>query len=168
MTTEVQSPLPSWGRSQAFVPVPDIAVPVNEFQLADRLAILDALARYAWTYDERQIVALGNSFTEDAVWEGSVAGEFRIDPIRGREAITSWLQEHMANQPDQRRHNMTNHAFISLGTDSAQVISYLLLTSASGGEVKLVTTGFYKTKLVKVSSGEWLIEHIFGGFDTPF
>jgi hypothetical protein len=168
MTTEVQSPVPSWGRTNTFLSVPDKPAAVNEFHLADRLAILDALARYAWTYDERQIVALGNTFTEDAVWEGSVAGDFRIEPLRGRETISTWLQEHMANQSDQRRHNMTNHTFVAQDKGSAEVISYLLLTSASAGSVQVVTTGFYRTNLVKASTGEWLIQHMFGGFDTPF
>ena len=168
MTTEVQSPVPSWGRSNDFVPVGDVAIGVNEFQLADRLAILDALGRYCWAYDERQVVALGNSFTKDAVWEGSVAGEFAIEPLTGREAISTWLQEHMANQQDQRRHNMTNHVFASQDRGSAEVIAYLLLTSASSGQAKVVTTGFYKISLVKDASDGWLISHMFGGFDTPF
>jgi ketosteroid isomerase-like protein len=168
MTTEVQTPVPSWGRSKDLVPVGDEAIGVNEFQLADRLAILDALGRYSWAYDERQVVALGNSFTEDAVWEGSVAGEFAIEPLRGREAISPPLQDHMANQQDQRRHNITNHVFAAQDRESAQVIAYLLLTSASTGQVKVVTTGFYRVNLIKDASGTWLISHMFGGFDTPF
>lgn len=168
MTTEVQTPVPSWGRSNDFVPVADVPTGVDEFQLADRLAILDAMGRYSWAYDERQVVALGNSFTEDAVWEGSVAGEFAIEPIRGRDSISSWLQDHMANQPDQRRHNMTNHVFAAQNRESAEVIAYLLLTSASSGQVKVVTTGFYRVKLIKDASGAWLISYMFGGFDTPF
>lgn len=168
MTTEVQSPIPSWGRSHSFLSIPDNAVVLTEAHLADRVVILDALARYSWAYDERQIAALGNAFTPDAVWEGSVAGEFHIEAIQGREAISSWLQEHMANQSDQRRHNMANHAFVTQTAQSAEVITYLLLTSASGGEVKLVTTGFYRTKLEKEESGRWLISHMFAGFDAPF
>jgi ketosteroid isomerase-like protein len=168
MTTEIQSPIPSWGRSQAFLSLPDNAVASTEARLADRVAILDALARYSWAYDERQIAALGNGFTRDAVWEGSVAGEFKIEAIRGREAISSWLQEHMANQLDQRRHNMTNCTFVTQSAQSAEVISYLLLTSASAGEVKVVTTGFYRTTLDKDGAGQWLISHMFAGFDAPF
>jgi hypothetical protein len=168
MTTEVQSPIPSWGRSQAFLSLPDNAVALTEAHLTDRVAILDALARYSWAYDERQIAALAYGFTHDAVWEGSVAGEFQIEALRGREAISSWLQEHMANQTDQRRHNMTNHTFVTQTARSAEVISYLLLTSASGGEVKVVTTGFYRTTLDKDEAGQWFISHMFAGFDTPF
>lgn len=168
MTTESQSPAPSWGRSQAFLSIPDDALTLTEDLLADRVAILDALARYSWTYDERQVTALSNGFSHDAVWEGSVAGDLQIDPIQGREAISSWLQEHMASQSDQRRHNMSNHTFITQTVQNAEVISYLLLTSASRGETKLITTGFYRTRLEKDGSGHWLISHMFAGFDAPF
>lgn len=168
MTTEVQTPVPAWGSSNAFVALGNSPLEVSEFQLADRLAILDTLGRYAWAYDERQIAALGASFHEDAVWEGSVAGDFVIEPIRGREAISSWLQEHMGNQQDQRRHNMTNHVFTVLNGQSAEVLTYLLLTSASSGGVNVISTGFYRAKLVKSAIGGWLISHMFGGFDTPF
>lgn len=167
MTVEVQAPVPSWGRSNDFVPVADEALGVNEFQLADRLAILDTLGRFAWAYDERQLVALGNSFAEDAVWEGSVAGELAIGPLRGREAILSWLQDYMTNHQDQRRHNMINHVFSSQNAQSAEVIAYSLLTSASGGQVRVVTTGFYRVRLNKAASGAWLIGYMFGGLDTP-
>ncbi|WP_423184485.1 nuclear transport factor 2 family protein [Arthrobacter sp. NyZ413] len=169
MTTDVQqTPLPSWGRTNGFVAFGDTQAALDDSAVADRLRILDALDRYAWSYDERNIPALENGFTEDAVWEGSVAGEFAIDPIKGRRQISEWLQGHMAAQRDQRRHNILNVVFVSQEERTAELIAYLLLTSASAGKVDVVTTGFYRVNFAKSDTGAWEIEYMFGGFDAPF
>jgi SnoaL-like domain len=169
MTTEVQqTPSPSWGRTNGFVAFGDTQAPLGDTAVADRLRILDALDRYAWSYDERNIPALENGFSENAVWEGSVAGEFAIDPIEGRQAISDWLQGHMAAQQDQRRHNILNVVFVFQEEATAELIAYLLLTSASAGKVGVVTTGFYRLRFAKSEAGAWEIEYMFGGFDSPF
>jgi hypothetical protein len=169
MTTEVQqTPFPAWGRSNSFLSFGDSQTPLTQAGLVDRLNILDVLGRYAWSYDERNIAALESGFTEDAVWEGSVAGSFAIEPIRGRQAISDWLQGHMAAQNDQRRHNAINHIFVSQTETAAEVLSYLLLTSASEGSTRVITSGFYRVRFVKAEGGVWQIEHMFGGFDNPF
>jgi ketosteroid isomerase-like protein len=162
------SPPPAWGHSNSFVTLSPADPIRTDEQARDRLQILDAVNRYSWSYDERQLDALAAAFTEDAVWEGSVAGTAAIDPLRGRDAIVDWLKGHMASQDDQRRHNTLNHVVLAQAADSASVITYLLLTSASSGQVRVVTSGFYHFDLVRSEVGGWLIRRLFGGFDCPF
>jgi hypothetical protein len=135
---------------------------------SDRAAILDALARYAWGYDERDLTVLAGVFAVDAAWDGSVAGTTPIGPFKGRAEIVEWLQGHMAAQSDQRRHCALNPLVTRQDATTAQLVAYLLLTSAQDGAVRVVTTGFYRLDLRKSVNGSWLIEHMFAGFDAPF
>ncbi|WP_437773409.1 nuclear transport factor 2 family protein [Arthrobacter sp. KNU40] len=169
MTTEVQqTPVPAWGRANGFVSFGDTQNAVSEAGLVDRFNILDVLGRYAWAYDERNIAAIEDGFTENVVWEGSIAGNIRIDPVKGRRMVSEWLQGFMSAQTDQRRHNILNHVFVSQGESAAEVIAYLLLTSASEGKTAVVTSGFYRVRFVKSEADAWRIDYMFGGFDNPF
>ncbi len=159
---------PAWGRDCGFVDLGKPLTGIGAEGASDRAAILDAVARYSWGYDERDLPTLSGVFTEDAVWDGSVAGAVPIGPYKGRTEILEWLKGHMAAQPDQRRHCALNQLVTRQDRTTAQVLAYLLLTSAQGSAVHVVTTGFYRVDLRKSGDGTWLIEHIFGGFDTPF
>ncbi len=159
---------PGWAHAGGFLSLGDGAKAGVEAGAADRLEILNVLSRYAWSYDERQLDSLGSVFTEDAVWWGSVKGDFEIAPIETRGGIVDWLRGHMDSQSDQRRHNIINVVVTEQTSDTARVLSYLLLTSATDDGVKVVTTGVYDTELVKDDSGVWRISRFFGGFDFPF
>jgi ketosteroid isomerase-like protein len=159
---------PAWGRSGGFV---DLGQPVPQTGpdgASDRAAILETLARYAWAYDQRDLSALAAVFTEDAVWDGSVAGEVAIGPYKGRTEIVEWLKGHMAAQSDQRRHCALNQVVTRQDGATAQALAYLLLTAAQDGAVRVASTGFYRVDFRRSSDGAWLIEHMFGGFDVPF
>ncbi|GAA2026769.1 hypothetical protein GCM10009819_07500 [Agromyces tropicus] len=159
---------PGWAHSGGFLSLGDGANAGVDAGGADRLEILNVLSRYAWSYDERQLDSLGSVFTEDAVWLGSVKGDFEIEPIRTRDGIVDWLRGHMDSQADQRRHNIINAVVTEQADRSARVLSYLLLTSATDEGVRVVTTGVYDTELIKDDSGAWRISRFFGGFDFPF
>jgi hypothetical protein len=158
---------PGWGRSNGFVELGRVATDVSSEQLKDRLLVLDVINRYGWSYDERDLDALGRAFTTDAVFDGNVAGSFPVGPYKGREAIVDWLKEHMAAQDDQRRHTILNHIVVAQTESTAVVNTYLVLTSVAERQARLVTTGFYKFELEKLDGG-WAISHIFAGFDSPF
>ncbi len=167
MTTETLNPPPAWGHTNGFVDIGAGPMSVDAGLLADRALIADVLARYAHSYDERFIESLGSVFTEDAEWVGNVAGGFAIDPIVGGSTIVEWLQGHMASQSDQRRHNVTNVLFTAQTESTATVMCNLLLTACSDGVTSVVTTGYYVTDFVK-QDGQWLIKHMFAGFDNAF
>jgi hypothetical protein len=162
-----QSPVPAWGSATTALDLPLHTPDLDAARAVDRLLIQELVARYCWSYDERRLDALAASYTADAVWDGSVAGEFAIDDIVGREAIVDWLKGHMAAQSDQRRHNVLNTIFTKQGPDSAQLISYLLLTGTQDRVTSVITSGFYRVDVVKTGEG-WQIKRIFGGFDNAF
>jgi ketosteroid isomerase-like protein len=159
---------PAWGREHGFVDLRQPLTAPGADAVSDRAAILDAVSRYSWAYDERDLPALSAVFTQNAVWDGSVQGSVPVGPYKGRAEIVEWLKGHMAAQPDQRRHCVLNQLVTHQDDGSAQVLAYLLLTSAQDGAVGVVTTGFYRFDLRKSGDGTWLIEHMFGGFDAPF
>jgi SnoaL-like domain len=159
--------IPGWGRSNGFLEVGVVAAELSPERTADRLLVLDVINRYGFSYDERDLVSLGRTFTDDAVFDGSVAGSMEVGPYRGREDIVAWLKGHMDGQEDQRRHAITNPTFVSQTSTAAVVNAYLVLTSVSAGQARLVTSGFYKFELEKLEGG-WAISHIFAGFDSPF
>jgi hypothetical protein len=162
-----QSPAPAWGSAATNLALPVQALQLDPAGAVDRLLIQELVARYCWSYDERRLEALAAAYTPDAVWDGSVAGEFTIEDIVGREAIVDWLKGHMGAQSDQRRHNVLNTVFTEQGPDSAQLICYLLLTSAQDRVTSVVTSGFYRVDVVKTGEG-WQIKRVFGGFDNAF
>lgn len=169
MALQEHSPNPGWGRSTGMVDLRRETLEISTpDQTAQRANIIQAINRYGWAYDERDLEALAGAFTADGVWEGNVGGTFEIEPLVGREAIAGWLSNFMNQQVDQRRHNILNHVVVSQTGGEARVLTYLLLTSASAGEVKVVTTGFYTIDLVREHNGPWLIDRLVAGFDAPF
>lgn len=167
MTTVQSSPVPAWGSSETALDLPVRGLGLDPAGAVDRLLIQELVARYCWSYDERRLDALAAAYTSDAVWQGSVCGEFAIEDIVGREAIVDWLKGHMAAQTDQRRHCVLNTVFTQQSPDRAQVLSYLLLTSTQDRATAVVTTGFYRVDVVRTEEG-WLIERVYGGFDNAF
>lgn len=170
MLETTHSPVPGWGHAHDMAAIGARAFMFESAESARQHAnVIQAVNRYGWAYDERQLDALAGSFTEDAVWEGNVAGTYVIDPLNGRDAITAWLRDYMEQQVDQRRHIVLNHVVVRQTTSEAEVLTYLLLTSALDGEVRVVTTGFYRFELRRdQTTDEWQIARLVAGFDAPF
>jgi hypothetical protein len=64
-------PQPAWAARSGHVQLSPAGA-VIPAQAADRLAIAECIHRYGWGYDERNRDALGDCFTDDGIWEGSV------------------------------------------------------------------------------------------------
>lgn len=161
-----QQPTPGWASASGQVRLPpaEAAEPAGA---ADRAAIAERVHRYGWGYDERDQTGLGDCFTEDGIWEGSIMGADKVGPYQGREAVVSFLMEFWAVQTDQRRHIFTNVVVSDL-TDSAAVAhAYLLLTASADGVMTPVTTGPYRFELRR-DDGVWRIGRLVAGFDAPF
>lgn len=158
---------PGWGRRNGYLAVGESAADLSITQVKDRLLILDVINRYGWGYDERDLSALEQTFTPDAIFDGRVAGALPVGPFAGRTAIIDWLKQHMIAQDDQRKHTILNHIFAAQTVSTAVVNSYLVLTSVAAGQARLVTTGFYKFEMEK-HDGVWAIGHVFAGFDSTF
>lgn len=136
-------------------------------EASDRAVVGERIARYCWAYDERRIEPLGDCFTLDAIWEGSVLGEIPIGPLEGRAAIVEWLSKFWPHQKDQRRHMLLNTIVETLGDEEAVTLSYLLLMASTGDAVSMESIGFYKVAYRR--EGQiWRIARLTAGFDKPF
>jgi len=162
-----QNPVPAWGAGNGFVDLRAPIVSLSAEELADRQLILETINRYGWAYDERREDVLVDCFTEDGVFDGSVAGGFDVGPHEGRDEVVRWLKGFWDTQVDQRRHCVMNVVIDDLTDDGANVLAYMLLMGAENGVARLITTGFYRIRMAK-QDGTWRIAHIFGGFDTGF
>ena len=116
-----------------------------ETQTADRLAILEQIARYSYAWDDRDLEAYIALFVEDA--------SFVVDPelpggpsvnATGHEAIRTWARERMdARKPGvQVRHHQSGTLFDELGEDQARTRT-MLLTSRVGPDGEPPGSGVY-------------------------
>ena len=122
----------------------------------DKIAIMELLARSAYTLDEREVDALRDTFTEDAALAIDIAGADGEVQFEGRDAILSLMTDSMAEQTDQRRHVVSNSFFAHDGGDTVTVVSNITITSVENGAARLVTTGLYRDT-VRRESDVWRI-----------
>jgi hypothetical protein len=166
-------PAPGWARSCGHVHLQPPPPTDRRYPATDRLLVAECIARYGWSYDERDREALAGCFTPDGVWEGLLMGRDRIGPVAGRESIADFLGEFWQEQSDQRRHVFTNVVVSftdgdEIGPTNASAHAYLVLTAASGGAMTAVTTGPYRFEHVREPDGVWRIARLSAGFDAPF
>lgn len=159
-------PEPGWGRTTGQVRVGRLSHGDAGGAL-DRLEIAERIYRYGWGYDERDRELLGDCFTDDGVWEGSIMGQQPLGPFTGRDEIVAWLTTFWDEQTDQRRHRFSNLIVQDLTETSATAHAYLLLTAATNGTVTPVTTGPYRFELAR-QDDSWRIARLIANFDVPF
>jgi ketosteroid isomerase-like protein len=152
---------PDWGSSHLTeTPAGD-----GDLDPAERLAVQQTLARYAFALDQQDLVALEGVLTEDATWTFTIAGEVDLGPFAGRVAILDFVRGTIDTQTDQRRHNLVNIVFRSADAGTAVVQAYLMLTSNAGGSPSMIVTGFYTFTLQHLKR-EWRIAKLFLGMDN--
>jgi len=165
--TDHSGPMPAWGHVQRLISVHRPAPAGGPEQVADRLAIAETISCYGWGFDERRADLLGDLFTADGVWTGSIAGSTELESHRGRDAIVSFLSEFWMGLHDQRRHNFVNVLVTEQDETRATALAYLLLTAGSGTDITIVTSGFYRLSLAK-EDRTWRMSELYAGFDVPF
>ncbi|MGD9664833.1 MAG: nuclear transport factor 2 family protein [Novosphingobium sp.] len=159
--------LPAWAHTAGVLNLTDAKAPASSDEVAARLLITERIARYCWAYDERRADLLGDCFTQDATWEGTVLGQIPIGPFTGRDTIMRWLSEFWPHQKDQRRHMILNTIVQEQDAHSATTLSYLLLMASTGEAMSMESMGFYRVNY-RIEDGQWRIAHLFAGFDKPF
>jgi len=150
---------PGWSRRRG---LSDVDVP----HAGD--VVLATVHRYAWAYDEREVNVLSAVLTEDATFESVVSDGDPATPLVGRAEIVRWLTDVMAGQEDQRRHCVLNPVVLRNDGATAEVCSYLLLTSARDGALRPVTSGTYRMTLERTADAVWRINRLVAAFDCPF
>jgi ketosteroid isomerase-like protein len=123
--------------------------------VADRIAIQDLIARYAWALDTGEVEALVRCFTPDCV----VIEEVFEDPDRweGHEGVRR-LGEHYRNAagfPGRQHH--VSQSLVEGEGERAAVKSFAFVTECRGEPpYTLRFTGYYDDRLLK-RDGQWLI-----------
>lgn len=124
--------------------------------MADRSAIENVLASWAYGYDARDVPRMAECFTADAVMTMDIGGNETMGPYEGHAEVMKHFTDHHAIQTDQRRHVTTNIVIDDETDDSATVISYLTLLVTEGAVSRLQATGVYRDEFV-VDDGRWKI-----------
>jgi SnoaL-like domain len=159
-------PEPGWGRTSGQTRVGRLSHG-DAGGVLDRLEIAERVYRYGWGYDERDRELLGDCFTDDGIWEGSIMGQHPLGPFTGRDEIVAWLLTFLDEQTDQRRHRFTNLIVQDLTDTTVTAHAYLLLTAATNGKVTPITTGPYRFELTR-EDDSWRIARLVANFDVPF
>lgn len=124
--------------------------------LADRIAIQDLLAKYAWALDTGDVDGFLACFTPDAV----VIEEVFEEPDRWEgHANLRRLAEHYKNVPDfpGRQHHVSQ-VLAEGDARRGAVRSFTLVTECRGEPPYLLRfAGYYEDQVVKVR-GEWLFK----------
>ena len=160
-------PEPAWAAATGHARVEPQGADDDPGRAADRVMIAERINRYGWGYDERNRDLLGDCFTADGIWEGSIMGLDQVGPFEGRDAVVAFLAEFWDIQTDQRRHIFTNIVVEDLTGGTAVAHAYLLLTASAEGAMTPVTNGPYRLEMRK-DQGVWRIARLCAGFDAPF
>lgn len=134
---------------------------------ANKLAIHELLSRAAYGLDEHDLGKIEACFAPEANMIVRIAGQDDVGPFEGREAIMELMSASIAAQTDKRRHVVSNIFFEAEDEAAAKVVSNLTLFATENGENKLVTTGAYRDKVIKVGD-DWLIADRDLSLDMPF
>jgi hypothetical protein len=136
--------------------------------MADREAINDVLADYAWANDAKDEGILKRIFATDAKFSLEIAGvEEPIGPFEGRDAIVNFIYPTVKAQTDQRRHAIVNTRFVEDNADSAKVRAYLVLNVIDGGVLDVKSSGVYDVDFVR-DGDSWVITSMHLALDAPF
>jgi hypothetical protein len=136
--------------------------------MADREAINDVLADYAWANDAKDEGILRRIFAEDARFSLEITGvEEPIGPFEGRDAIVDFIYPTVKAQTDQRRHAIINTRFLEDEADRAKVRAYLLLNVIDGGALDVKSAGVYEVDFARAGE-DWVIKSMHLSLDAPF
>ena len=161
-------PAPAWAREGGHTNLAAAARAADAGDATDARLVAERIARYGWSFDERDRDGLGECFTEDGVWRGLIMGTQDVGPFEGRAAIVDFLTGFWDGQSDQRRHVFTNVVVDSLDADRATAQAYLLLLASSEERTGVETAGPYRFEARRDDDGIWRLTLLAAGFDVPF
>lgn len=124
-------------------------------ELADRLAIADGLARYAWAVDERDVAAVRDRFTPDAHLDYTASG----GPAGPRDEVVDWMA-HGLSLVGPTQHLVTT-TVVDLAGDTATSRCHLLnplLSPDDPASTVVLLGGTYVDQWRRTPDG-WRITH---------
>jgi hypothetical protein len=161
-------PTPGWAAASGFVNVRHQQAETDRQYGHDRALVAERIARYSWSFDERDRRGLADCFTPAGVWEGHIMGADTVGPFVGRDAIADFLAQFWELQQDQRRHMFTNVVTNGFSSEGVSAHAYLLLTSTEAGAMTPITAGAYRFELQRTDDKIWRIARLTANFDAPF
>jgi hypothetical protein len=162
------TPEPAWARRGGHIELAPARAAGDAGSAVDSRLVAERIARYGWSYDERDATALGECFTDDGVWLGRIMGTQEVGPFEGRAAIIDFLTGFWDEQDDQRRHVFTNVVVDSLADGRATAHAYLLLLSSRDERTAIETAGPYRFEAARDADDIWRLTVLAAGFDAPF
>ncbi|MEM1411430.1 MAG: nuclear transport factor 2 family protein [Pseudomonadota bacterium] len=135
--------------------------PPDAAQIADRFAISEVIAQYAYRWDAKDAEGFARLFTEDAVFEVSANGKLVPQGrLEGRPAILAYAKNAYAGRlaGKQSRHHMTSLVFLALSTERATTENLVLVTHQSKDDAtpQNRVSGVYRNQWRKTADG-WQI-----------
>lgn len=129
-------------------------------ETADRLAMLQVIAEYSYTFDSRDSEGWAKLFTEDAVWQyvGAQSAEPLTD-LNGRDEILAWAKQRHKDIPQNitSYHHQSGVAFEALTADTARTRVMVIITAhdntQAGAAINITLTGVYHDEWRKTSEG---------------
>jgi hypothetical protein len=121
--------------------------------MADRQAINDLFANYAWAMDARDFDLLAQVFHEDASFNIDIAGADPVGPFSPGPAVVEFISETTKGQTDQRRHVITNIRVAEESGSDATVTATLTLIVIDGGKLTVQSTGVYTAECIAGPNG---------------
>ena len=135
--------------------------------MADRQAINDLFADYAWAMDDRDFDLLAQVFHEDASFVIYIAGADPVGPFSPGSAVVEFISETTKGQTDQRRHVITNLRVEEESESDAKVTATLTLNVIDEGKLTVQSTGVYTAECVP-AGGRWQFREFALALDLPF
>ena len=77
------------------------------------------------------------------------------------------MSDSMRTQTDQRRHITTNTMLVAESGAEISLVSNLTLTAVEQGVIRLVTSGLYRDRVRRISSG-WVLAERRIDLDMPY
>jgi hypothetical protein len=132
----------------------------------DRLAIIQKIAEYSYTFDGKDAERWSQLFTEDGIWESILKeAEEPTERLEGRSMIRDWAARRHGTIPDTYRsfHHQSGTLFDELTDHTACTRTMLILTGhdmskpdALKSGATIAATGIYFDDWRKTEEG-WLI-----------
>ena len=141
--------------------------------IADRQAIVNHVTAYSFLFDEHRFDEWYDLFTDDVSFE-TTAPCLGTIIIKGKEAYKAFVDLRLRGPgvskevKTVRRHTMGNIHVAKQTKDTAEVRTYLLISTVSpnDGTMTVITTGTYNGTLVK-RNGKWKISRWYIETDAP-
>jgi hypothetical protein len=135
----------------------------------DRLEMQETLSRYGWGFDEGDFEMLADTFTADATTSGTVSNSDQAwGPAQGVREIVGILKESRQKKTAQGRHTLHTFRFENQTATSADVYSYVLITSAQPDGMRISSAGWYRAAMIKEADGRWRMTDLTALLDSTY